>query len=151
MALYERINTVALADAYTTDTQDQFAFVSTSKIFGNTRLGMAFTVGQTGTNEANAISNITVRLRRIGSPGNLSCNLYLADGNHRPTGGSLSAGTVLQNDVTTSTAGQAVTFTMTPSYVLAAGTEYCFVLHAASGDSSFNYYLAYVSRYFGEE
>ena len=151
MTLYERIDTLALADAYATDVQNRFEFASASKIYGDTRLGMAFTVGQIGTNEANTISNITVRLMRLGSPGNISCNLYLADANHKPTGNVLSASTVLQNDITTNSAGQEIVFQMTPSYVLAAGTEYCFILYAASGDSSSNYYFVYVSGCLSEE
>lgn len=150
MVLYERINTVALADLYTTDPQSKW--LSAAQIGGLYRYGMAFTIGQTGTNEANTLSSFKIKLVRYGSPGTLQCNLYLADANHKPTGAVLAAGTVLQSSVPESEETDIeteVTIEMTPSYVLAAGTEYCFILIAPSGDAS-NVYWGTTSGY-GEE
>ena len=142
MTLYERMNTIALVQTYATDRQDLFGL--NDRIYSDVKRGMSFTVGETGNNEANLINIIKIQLKRVGNPGNLSCQLYAADAAHKPTGSVLAASSFSQGNFPIGILTSSL-FSMTPSYVLQAGLEYCFVLSASGGDFSYNYYVLYVS------
>lgn len=97
--------------------------------------GMAFTVGTVGTNEAHTLTSIKLLAGRVNSPGTLTLNVYADDGSGKPTGASLSSGTINANGFTTDAGGAWQEITMS-SYALQASTKYIIVESAASGDTS---------------
>ncbi len=81
------------------------------------------------------LETVQVRLQRVGSPGNLTCEIRDVDGGG-PGTTIYATATASGNAITTSLPGELFTFTFTaPFYVLQAATQYCWVVWAPSGDS----------------
>jgi len=151
MALYERINTIELANDNTTVFQNAWSFaqsnplnVSRGEISGDNLYGMNFKVGEIGTNEANILYSIKTKLLKYGAPGTVYCEIYAVDVAHKPTGLVLAAASHPQEDILTTEATE-VEFILTPSYTLQANTEYSFILSAPDGGGYRNSYSVYCS------
>lgn len=87
------------------------------------------------------IEDIWILGYRFGTIGNLTCNVYLADGAHKPdvASGVKATGTYDASALTTSSSGATVKISLGAGYTLTAGVEYTFVLSIA-GD---------INNYFG--
>ena len=82
---------------------------------------------------AYTITYVELKMHRSGSGGNVTVSIRAVDGSNHPTGGDLAVSNAVDcSSITTSTAGEWVTFTFTTSYSLAADTTYAIV---ARGDS----------------
>lgn len=103
----------------------------------NDRMGQSFTVGFKGVKGDFEMTGVTFALYRVGSPGSISCNLFMADpSDGKPTGSSLASGTFDGDSLTTSTDGQEALFEFSSSYTILNGTMYACILDCASADAS---------------
>ena len=150
MALYERINTLLLANTYTTQEQDKFDYLQ--HVAGSRMYGMNFLVGQTGANQANIVYSIKIKVRKSGNPEDrLYCKLYAADANHKPTGNVLASASIPPVDIKTNPLPtDSIEFILSPSTTLAVSTEYCFIISSPASNFSTSGYYIYMSGV-GEE
>ncbi len=85
------------------------------------------------------IGTINLRLSKTGSPsGNLNVDIYAADGDHKPTGGLLSSGSIATSALS-GVADYAISLT---SYTFSNATDYCIIVSVPSGDNA-NYIIWY--------
>ncbi|MBA7568558.1 hypothetical protein ES708_10287 [subsurface metagenome] len=82
------------------------------------------------------IATIRLRMRRVGSPGTMNVDIYLADASHFPTGSPIASGLIDANTFTTAPDGDWYLVSLAGNPTLTAGTEYCVVLHIIGGDDS---------------
>ena len=82
-----------------------------------------------------SIDRISLKLRRIGSPGTGTISIKATDGSGHPTGADLTSASVDGNSLPTTALGEWCTFNLTP-YSLTRGTKYAIVLSFPSGDVS---------------
>ena len=72
------------------------------------------------------ITSVKVQIFKTGTPvGNLNINIYEVDVNHKPTGASLTSGSIVADSI--STVKAFVEIALTP-YQLTSGTEYAIVV-----------------------
>lgn len=82
------------------------------------------------------ITRAKVRIKKVGSPGTLHCEIYLAGSDHCPTGSRLAWDTVHPDYISTDTWGDWYEFNFGPGAALTAGTEYCVVLYLLAGNNA---------------
>lgn len=96
------------------------------------RLAQSFTLPSSGTIHQR-LKYVTLYMDKVGAPtGSLTINLYAVDGSGKPTGSSLSSGTILYSAVS---GGAALYDISMSSYDMIPGTQYAFVLNPGSGVS----------------
>lgn len=123
------LNLAILKDYYNTGADDDQAFSDL------THLCQSFTAS-----ENYDIASIALKLFRIGSPGTITVELYLADDStNKPTGGILASGTTDGDTLTVNTNGEWRTITFGSSYSLTNGEEYVIVCRAAGHITSVNW------------
>jgi hypothetical protein len=110
------------------------AGISTTSAYGVNWKGQTFTVGTTnGTSNNINLGKVNIRLKRVGSPGNVTVSLRATSG-ESPTGSDLSSITVDGNAFSTSSTD--VDFIFTDNIQLTSGTKYAIIIRAPSGDAS---------------
>ncbi|MFC1866485.1 DUF2341 domain-containing protein, partial [Chloroflexota bacterium] len=113
-------------------------------IGNNVWLGQSFTPGTD-----HILKEVRWKLSGPTTPaGNLNCYLYIADGNHEPTGSILSSGSRLVSSIDRIGGGWVIPITMS-DYELEANKEYCLVLCAPNTGSSVIYYMNTSGEYDG--
>ncbi|MBA7493218.1 hypothetical protein ES702_03784 [subsurface metagenome] len=100
-------------------------------IYGSNWCSESFTPQTTHT-----ITRIKVRIKKIGSPPTLYCDIYRAGADHCPTGAPIASDSVHPDYIPTGIWGDWYEFTFTPGATLFSGIEYCVVLHHIGGDAS---------------
>lgn len=93
--------------------------------------GQSFTVGTTSVNAPFSAASVLFKMYRIGTPGTVTAELKLADGNGKPTGAVLATGTTDGDTLTTNAAGEERTITFAAPYTLSPDTQYCIYLYAS--------------------
>lgn len=83
------------------------------------------------------IDQVDVYIKKVLSPGDLTISIQGDDGTGKPDGVEIAVGTIAEADVGITYAWE--TCTLSSTATLTAGTTYCIVLKALSGDVS-NYY-----------
>ena len=104
----------------------------TNSIYEPYRSGQTFT-----TTVGYDLTSIKVFANRRGSPGDVTVSLYKTDVNGKPTGATVSTGTIAEADLVDSvddTGCAWVTVTMS-AYTMEASTQYALVLRIAAGDA----------------
>jgi len=94
------------------------------------RICQNFTVGTVGANEVFNITQVSVKVYRINSPGDVYFNIYNIDGATKPTGAPLSTGTYNADAVTTNAGGESIIVPMS-ACLLQPNTEYAFVVYTS--------------------
>lgn len=85
---------------------------------------------------AHIIKQVSVKVYRIGSPGDLTVEIYNTDASGFPEGGLIGTGTVDGDTFTTDNGGSWEDVDLTTTAFLASGTKYAMVLKASDGDNS---------------
>lgn len=97
--------------------------------------GLLYSAQTFTTTEAHTVTDIRVKVYRVGSPGDLTAAIHDVDEAGDPTGSPLTAGTINANVITTGTSG--VWYTVTVDELgLEAETQYAIVLSAQAGIST---------------
>ena len=99
-----------------------------------------FTVGTVGTNEDFLITNISVKIYRVGSPGTCLFSIRAVNGTGYPTGTDLTTANYSCNSLTTSSPGVWINVTVNESIILDTSTSYALIIRTSAGDGS-NYIL----------
>lgn len=80
-----------------------------------------------------------------GVPGTVYCDIYAADGDHFPTGGSLGTASINSSTFETFPSISSLLFTFSPVVTLTAATQYCFVFDTSSGSYNAHYIYLYMT------
>ena len=83
---------------------------------------------------AHKISEVKLKLFRVGSPGTVTVSIRATDASGHPTGSDLCSGTIDGNSLTTDTAGDWYSISLGDGYDLAKDTKYAIVLRAPAGN-----------------
>lgn len=86
--------------------------------------------------EAHKVTSVWLRLRRYGSPGEVTVSIRDTDESGQPTGPDLCIGTTNGNTLNTSTFGAWREITLGDGYDLDDGTKYAIVVRALAGNTS---------------
>lgn len=90
---------------------------------------------QTFTAEStHSVTSVRLKLRREGSPGEVTVSIRATDGSGHPTGADLTSGTTDGNTLPTGASWEWREITLTP-YFLTSGTKYAIVVRAPNGTS----------------
>lgn len=84
------------------------------------------------------IDQVDIYIRKFNSPGILTISIQGVDGNGRPDGDEIAAGTIAEAEIGATKAWEVCVLTSTA--IVTVGTTYSIVIKALSGDST-NYYI----------
>lgn len=101
-------------------------------LYGSNKEGQTFTIGTVGDNVNQVISYVKFKMWRVGSPGNIVCELF-ATSENTPTGSALSSGTFDGDTLDTSSTGEVISITMS-AYEMQASTKYAIALSCPDGN-----------------
>lgn len=105
-------------------------------------IAQSFTIGAVGPNQEARLTQLRLKLWRIGSPGTLTLSIKNVDGAQKPTGADLSTGTIDGNSVTPASPGQWYDIPMT-AFDMQPGTMYAIVGRCLAGDAANAVYWRY--------
>ncbi len=77
-------------------------------------------------------TSIKVKIYRVGSPGNITCDIYATSAG-KPVDSAIGSGILNCNGITTDSGGEMVEFTLDSPTSLTASNLYAIVLHGGSG------------------
>lgn len=113
---------------------NEFTPTSTGPIYTTGRLGNTFTPSI-----SYDLDYIVIKGSRLGNCGNVDLDIYLADGNHKPTDGSLANVQIAQGNLPTDPHSE-ITFTLGAALSLTAAQEYTYVIKS-EGTGVFDSFL----------
>jgi len=107
---------------------------------GNIIKSQTFTIGTVGTDVNFIITNISVKLYRVGTPGTCLFSIREVNASGYPTGPDLTTANYSCNGLTTSSPGVWINTTVNASQILDASTQYALIMRTTAGDGA-NYIL----------